>query len=219
MRKLGILLPLLAGFAAAPAYAQEERAITARAELRAGYDEVRGELTVQNSAFTNDFGVSNVALGVEVGVDGRISDGLQVGAYAGIDFSKVDDCVDQPFETIVAGRGDRVCMDADTNLTAGLRAGVPMGDGGLIYVKGGYSRGKFKGSYNRTATTQIFSDSDTVGGYHLGAGIELGLASNVYLKAEYVHHRYSDAFKDALTGTDKLDPHRHQLMAGVGFRF
>jgi outer membrane immunogenic protein len=230
MRKLWIILPLLAGFAAAPAYAQD-LGLTARAEVRLGYDEARGNLTVANEALTQDFGVSGVGYGVELGADARITESILVGAYAGMDFSKADDCVDTPFFTSNSSRRDQVCLDAGRNFTAGLRLGVPMADGGLIYAKGGYSRGKFQGSYSSATTAtdplvERFSDSDTVAGYHLGGGFELNFGRNFYGKAEYVHTRYKNAFKDALTATgtgatsvNQYDPHRHQLMAGFGIRF
>jgi outer membrane immunogenic protein len=232
MRKLGIIVPLLAGFAAVPAYAQD-LGVTARAEVRLGYDEARAGIRAGNENFNGDFGVKGVGYGVEAGVDARITESILVGAYAGADFSKADDCVDRPFEVFASTRRDIVCLDAGTNLTVGLRAGLPMADGGLIYAKGGYSRGKFQGSYSSAPATpanapivERFSDSDTVGGYHVGGGFELSFGGGFYGKAEYVHTRYKDAFKEAIaaTGTgstsiNELDPDRHQLMAGFGIRF
>ena len=240
MRKFGIFLPLLGAFVATPALAQD-LGISGRAELRAGFDNPRADLTVQNESFTNDFGVRGLLIGGEVGVDARISSGILVGAYAGIETSKADDCVDKPFFAITSSRNDRVCLDAGRNLSLGLRAGVPVGDSGLIYVKGGISRGKFQGSYTNTplpttatpnpVAQQIFSGSDTVSGHHFGAGFELNFGSNFYGKGEYVYHRYDNAFVAAIqagrngvplppnVGPDVVDPSRHQLVVGIGFRF
>ena len=184
MRKLAIFLPLLAGFAAVPAYSQS-LGVTGRAEIRGGYDEVRADLTVQNSIFNDDFGVSNFMLGAEAGVDVRFSS-IVVGGYVGIDVSKVDDCVENPFSRRQAARRDVACIDAGRNLYAGGRVGLaigdgtlPIGQGGLIYAKGGVSRGKFAGSYTATTVTAgqrtglLFSGRDTVSGYHFGGGFEL----------------------------------------------
>jgi outer membrane immunogenic protein len=239
MRKLAIFLPLLAGLAAAPAFAQD--GITFRAEGRVGYDEPRAELTVQNSVFNDDFGVHGVMFGAEAGVDARFSN-IVIGGYAGVDISKADDCVENPFSRRSTTRVDTVCLDAGRNLYAGGRIGIaigdgtlPIGQGGLVYLKGGVSRGKFAGSYNVTSATAgqrtglLFSGSDTVGGIHFGGGFEVDVTPNVYVKGEYVQHRYNDAFKDLLNldladpnplrRTDRFEPKRHQLVFGVGFRF
>lgn len=233
MRKLGLLLPLLTGFAAAPAYAQD-LAVSARGEVRVGYDEVRADLTVQNSIFSDDFGVSDVMFGAEAGVDARITRGLLIGAYAGIDVSEVDDCKANPFSRRSDSRRDNVCLEAGNNLYAGGRLGFAMNETGLIYVKGGYSRAKFSGSYSVTQAGagqrvgEIFSGRDTVGGYHFGGGFELDVSPSVYIKGEYVQHRYKDAFTDLLntttstnplSQTDRFDPKRQQLVFGIGFRF
>lgn len=236
MRKLGLFLPLLAGVAAAPAYAQDaEPGLTFRVEARAGYDEVRANLRVQNSTFADDFGLSDVMFGAEAGLDANVSSGLLVGAYVGVDISQVDGCKDNPFSLRSSTRRDVVCVDAGRNLYAGGRVGIRVADSGVLYAKGGLTRGKFGGSYTVTAAAtgqrvgQLFSGNDTVGGYHFGGGFELGLASNIYVKGEYVQHRYKDAFTDLLntnaadpnplSRTDRFDPKRHQLLFGIGIRF
>lgn len=240
MRKLGIFLPLLAGFAATPAFAQDV-GVSFRAEARAGYDEVRSDLTVQNSVFSDDFGVGGLTYGAEAGVDARFS-GVVVGGYVGIDISEVDECVENPFFRRSNTREDTVCLDAGRNLYAGGRVGIaigegdlPMGKGGLVYAKGGLSRGKFAGSYTATTvapgqrTGELFSGRDTVSGYHFGGGFELDVTPNVYFKGEYVQHKYKDSFgsllnldmtdPNPLRRTDRFDSMRHQLVIGVGFRF
>jgi outer membrane immunogenic protein len=209
MNRVWVLLPLVAACTAAPAFAQ----VTGRAEVRVGYDEVRAEVTVFDEAFTERFGESDFIVGAEVGVDARVTDNILVGAYAGIDFSQVDGC-----DSDLIFEGDSACIDAGRGFTAGLRAGTPVGDSGLIYVKGGYSRAKLKGSYH-DGDDELFSDSDTTSGYHIGAGVELNVTSNVYVKGEYVHHRYKNIFEDSIPEPDGVDPTRHQLLFGVGVRF
>lgn len=240
MRKLAIFAPLLVGIVATPAVAQDVE-LTARVEGRVGYDEVRADITVQNSIFTEDFGVSGIMYGAEAGVDARISR-ILIGGYVGFDISKADDCVENPFSRRSSTRLDTVCLDAGRNLYAGGRIGIavgegdlPIGEGGRLYAKGGLSRGKFSGSYTvaRAAAGQrigeLFNGRDTVSGYHFGGGFELDVTRNVYIKGEYVQHRYKDTFRDLLNlnltdpnplrRTDRFDPKRHQLVFGVGFRF
>lgn len=223
MKKVWTILPIVAAFAAAPAFAQDS-GFTARAELRAGYDELRAELEIQDSARTGDANESAIGYGAEVGVDFRLTSTILVGAYVGLDLSNIDQC-SEVFPSVFAG--DEACIDAGRNFTAGLRAGLPLGDGNLIYVKAGYSNAKIKGSFatnGQDLNTQLFSASDTVGGYHLGAGFELGLnqlglGDGFYVKAEYVHTRYSDAFKSDLGQGESFNSTRHQVLGGVGIRF
>jgi outer membrane immunogenic protein len=234
MKKLGIFLPLLAVVAATPAAAQNV-GIAARVEGRVGYDEVRSDIRFQNSTFADDFGISDVNFGLEAGVDAHIFRGILVGGYVGIETSNVDGCVENPFFTRTTSRRDNVCVDAGRNVYAGGRLGIPVGGNGLIYAKGGVSRGRFEGSYAVTVAAAgqrvgpVFNGSDTVSGYHFGGGFELDVASNFYVKGEYVQHRYDDAFTDLLNTdtadpnplrrTDRFNPMRHQLVFGVGYRF
>ena len=219
MKKVWTILPVVAAFAAAPAFAQDA-GFSARAELRAGYDELRAEVEIDDSASTDTTGESGLGYGAEVGVDFRVASSVLVGAYAGLDLSEIDDCRD------VFG-GDEACIDAGRNITVGVRAGLPLGEGNLIYVKAGYSHAKIKASYAEDAEdldSQLFSETDTVSGYHLGAGFELGLnqlglSDGFYVKGEYVHTRYRDAFKSDLADGESFNPTRHQLLVGVGVRF
>ena len=219
MKRVLLLLPLMAGVAATPAYAQLA-GVTGRAEVRVGYDEVRSELQVEDDAFTVDFGVGDLAYGVEIGADAHVMNNLTVGAYAGVDFSQVDGCEEDLVDDAhVSDLGDIACVDAGRNIFLGLRLGIPTGDTGLIYGKLGWSNAKFQGSYVDRFGDLVFDESDTASGWHLGAGFQVPVAGPVYLKGEYVHHRYKHIFQDAIGEMDQVDPTRHQLMAGIGVQF
>lgn len=217
MRKAIKFLPVILAVAATPAYAQ---AISGRAELRVGYDQPRAEVTIDD--FESEiFGIGDLAFGAEVGVDATIGSGLLVGVYAGADFSNVDGCENNLFfsEDEVVDQ-DEACIDAGRSLYAGLRAGLTVADSGLFYVKGGYSNARLQASYvDPSAGGVSFEDSDTLSGYHLGAGFEVGLSRNIYVKGEYLHHWYKNAFGGTLDDTESVDFRRHQLMAGIGIRF
>ncbi len=223
MKKVWTILPAVAVFAAVPAYAQN-MGFSPRIELRAGHDELRAEVEIEDGAFTEDVSENGIGYGVEAGVDFQVTSTLLVGAYAGIDLSSIDDCSEAFTDVFDSAE---TCIKAGRNFTAGARAGLPLGDGGLIYVKGGYSNAKIEASFIDDTTdvdSQLFSDSETVAGYHLGAGFELGLGvlglgDNFYIKGEYVHTRYKNAFKSQFSDGESFDPTRHQLLAGFGIRF
>ena len=215
MKKIWTILPAVAAFGAAPALAQEAGA-GPRVELRVGHDEVHAELEIENSARRNEGSANGIGFGVEAGADFRVSQTFALGGYVGADFSDVNECDD------VFG-DDELCTKSGRNFTVGARAGLPVTEGGLIYIKGGLSRANFKATYVNDDGIEILDGNDTVRGYHLGAGFELGLGEaglgdNFYLKGEYVHTRYRNAFKELGQG-ESFNPTRHQIVVGAGVRF
>jgi opacity protein-like surface antigen len=213
MRKAILLLPLLLATASAtPAIAQ----VSARGELKIGYDEPRARVRPGLTIAPEEFGFGGLAAGAEAGVDVNIGNALIVGPYVGADFSGAKGCVHERFF-----EGDEICMKSNRNLYAGLRAGLVVTELGLVYVKGGLSRGRFGVTFDDgdPNTDFDFSSRDTISGHHFGGGVEVNVSSNVYLKGEYIYTKYKDGFRDVLGGVDQVfHPSRHQLMAGVGFR-
>mgnify|MGYP002777007438 FL=1 len=214
------VLPLFATLAvAAPAQAQdaaEVSPVTVRGELNFGYDELRARYRFNNFAQSSRFGVSSITAGAEAGVDVNVAN-LSLGGYGGINISQIESC-----NSSVLVTDDDFCFDASRSVRAGLRGGLRVGDGGMIYVKGGVSRAKIEASYTRPTTVTTlpglrFSDSDTLRGYHVGAGAELGLGGGAYAKGEYIYESYNSAF-NVPTG-DRVKPTRQQILFGVGFRF
>ncbi len=74
---------------------------------------------------------------------------------------------------------------------------MPLGERSLIYVKGGYSNGKFDALYDSDVTDNddeepgaILDFSEKQGGFHLGGGAEVGLTDSLYVKLEYVYTDY-----------------------------
>src|SRR3546814_20384602 len=91
----------------------------------------------------------------------------------------------------------------------------------LIYAKGGYTN-------PRLYLIAGDEDSETgehfnLDGYRLGAGVEQKVGSNAYAKVEYRYSNYGDARLEFANGgnTDNfsVDTDRHQVVAGVGWRF
>ena len=96
---------------------------------------------------------------------------------------------------------------------------------------GGYSNGKFDATYDADVTDNddeepgaILDFSEKQGGFHLGAGAEVGLTEALYVKLEYVYTDYgsrSYRLEDMAAGDPGLDASsdRHQVVAGIGLRF
>lgn len=222
----------VAGVLAVPAYAQDLSGF--RVEARGGWERVGADASIPNpdddedvdgdeflNGSANDSGLT---YGVEAGYDAQIGKSLVLGAYLGADFSDADICG----ELI---EDDLACTGQGRTFTAGVRAGVPIRETALIYVKGGYSNGKLTGSYDFDVTDNddttpgpIAEFDSTMDGFHVGGGFELGVTENAYIKLEYVYTDYGN--KSWLLGDDadedptlKVGSDRHQVLFGVGMRF
>lgn len=216
MRKTIAILPLLVGVVATPAYAQDI-GTGARAEIRAGYDEINVGVEFDGGVMSEQAAESNLAFGAEVGFDARVGEGLVAGIYGGVDFTRVDGCgelfgrEDEQFE-------DRFCVQGGRNIYLGGRLGIPTGDGGLIYAKAGFSNADFTAEYSDFAASS-FEATNNAGGWHVGAGFELPVVRNIYVKGEYVHTSYGELFGSEFGAENSIRANRHQIMGGVGMRF
>ncbi len=215
MKKIALILPFAAAFAATPAYAQGI-SISPRVELKVGYDSFAGDVRLDDSAQIERDSKAAIGVGIEAGVDANISEGVLVGVYGGHDFPRIDKCGQELFLTT-----DEFCIRNKSNWTLGARVGARMGDGGVVYVKGGHSITKVRLSYdaNPAVAGEVFNESDKTSGWHVGGGIEVPLSGGVYFKGEYVYTRYKKVLEDALAATDSIKPTRHQVLGGIGIRF
>lgn len=194
-----------------PAFAQDVGGL--RVEGRVGWDNVEVGLKptagVPGGPFSED--ASTISYGAEVGYDLTFG-GAVLGAYGGVDFAQAEAC------GAVLG-DDRACLEAERNITVGARAGFAVTPQALLYAKGGYSNGRVSARYeNFREIFGEFEDSGSRSGYHLGAGGELDLG-RFYVKAEYVHTRYSEFELGALGASATGSVNRNQVLAGVGLRF
>jgi outer membrane immunogenic protein len=101
----------------------------------------------------------------------------------------------------VKERDAGVTLKAGRDLYAGARLGYVVVPSTLLYVKGGYTNARF------TAEAAGVKASETLDGFRLGAGVERSFFGNAYGKVEY---RYSNYSQDIV---------RHQVLAGIGYRF
>lgn len=113
-------------------------------------------------------------------------------------------------------------VSAGRDLYFGARIGAKVGPDAMIYAKGGYTNAKFNIRAS-DGVTELNQDFDT-DGYRIGAGAEYALSQNAFVKLEYRYSNYSEGevdFDGELSDSERfdIDLDRHQIMAGVGFRF
>lgn len=183
-----------------------------------GYDVSTAGSSVDNDANEDDDqSIDGFGYGVQLGYDIDVG-GFVLGAEAEYSDSTAEvevasgDVENFGFGNVETGR----------DLYFGARLGAKVGDNAMIYAKGGYTNAK----YNIRAsdgTTEFNQDLDT-DGYRIGAGAEYALGRNAFVKLEYRYSNYSDAeidFEGDAEDTPEfdIDTDRHQVMAGVGFRF
>jgi outer membrane immunogenic protein len=227
-----LIAAAVAGLMVAPAHAQDLSGF--RVEGRLGWEQVGTKATLPNPDEDEDEDgdeflavsdeSSDPSFGIELGYDARIGSSFVLGGYLGADLSDTEMC-GEPIED------DLACTSLERTFTVGARAGVAIGETSLIYVKGGYSNGRFEALYDADVTD---NDDDEPGviedfagsedGYHIGGGVELGLTQSLYAKLEYVYTDYgSRAYRfedmDADEPGLKASSDRHQVIAGIGLRF
>ncbi len=121
------------------------------------------------------------------------------GVEGEVDGSTAKECAD-------VSTTERVCVKSGRDLYAGVRAGYVVGNKALLYVKGGYANGRIVATDTISGTTtKIGQNSD---GWRVGTGVELNVAKNMLVRAEYRYTNYSDS-----------DVARHQGLIGFGVKF
>jgi outer membrane immunogenic protein len=186
-----------------------------RAEVRGGFDRTTVDLSYDDGvdSLSGDDHKDGFNLGAEVGYDALVGKGVVAGAYAGVEFATTKTCSE------VFGN-DKACLKLGRNFTLGARLGANVSPSTLIYVKGGYSNGQLKAKYtNFDDSTLNASDHANRGGFHFGAGAEVLVGSNGYVRAEYVRTNYNDYDYSDSDFAAGIDTHRDQVLLGFGMRF
>lgn len=186
-----------------------------RAELRGGWDKTTldGSYDDGSDRYSEDASKSGFNIGAEIGYDALVSPTMTAGVYAGIESATTKEC------SAVFGN-DEACLRLGRNFTAGARLGAKVGTSVLLYVKGGYSNGQLRATYeNADDSTLNFSDHANRGGYHLGLGGEFAVGPNGYVGAEYVRTNYSGYTYSDPDFTAGVDGHRDEAVLRAGIRF
>lgn len=211
MRKY-ILAALLAGTIAAPAFAQDAGPFSGlRVEGIIGYDTLSADEDEPDEGDRDT--LTGVAYGIAAGFDFDLGT-----TVAGIEAEYTDSSGRQ---SITEG-GETASLKTGRDAYIGGRVGFRAGPSTLIYGKAGYSNLKLKAAFTDGAQTLSFKGETD--GFRLGAGVEQLFGPNAYGKLEYRYSNYG-GLKGSVAGVDledldaDFDLRRHQLVAGIGFRF
>ena len=222
MKKISALL--VAGSVLAistPAMAQDltEGTFTGpRVEALVGFDTTRaGSSTDDDVNEDNDQSIDGLGYGAAIGYDFNAG-GVVIGAEAELTDSTAETEFDgSDFEGFGLGN-----VETGRDIYVGARVGFLVGDQAMIYAKGGYTNARYNvaSSFNGDEYRAKI-DTD---GFRVGAGVEYAFGTNTYGKLEYRYSNYSDAELDFEgdapdVSLGEVDLDRHQVMAGVGFRF
>jgi outer membrane immunogenic protein len=192
MASTGLASPLFARDAEAGA----EVATGLRVEAVGGFENT----TFFTNVFDDDEDEGFV-YGLGVGYDlaaGRLRFGIEAEASD----STARDCFD--FDLT------HICVKAGRDLYVGARAGAMVGSNLLLYAKAGYTNILQTATFDGPiADFPPQTDRRKFDGLRLGAGAELAVGRNMFVKAEYRFSNY-----EALDSFDK-----HQGVVGVGIRF
>lgn len=166
-----------------------------------------------------DQSIEGLVYGAAIGYDMDMGN-VVVGAEAELTDSTADRDNEPAFNTQPFGISD---VAAGRDIYLGGRLGVKATPNTLVYVKGGYTAARYNYTGNDgTADLRTNIDLD---GWRAGAGIEQKIGTNAFAKVEYRYSNYSkgeiDFEADNVNDSDRfgVDLDRHQVMAGVGWRF
>lgn len=184
---------------ASPALAQDGPFSGARIEALGGYDNLKG------GGDGDSEGRDGFTYGALIGYDLQ-----RGGAVFGVEGEVTDSTTSWRSNNEFAA-GDRFRLDAGRDLYVGGRVGAVISPQALIYAKAGYTNARVESRY--TLGTTELSDKANLDGFRVGAGLEYNISPSAFVKGEYRYSHYSK-----LDDFD-IDTDRHQLMAGLGFRF
>ena len=190
-----------------------------RLEALGGYDVSKAGSSEDDDVNEgNDESIEGIVYGIGAGYDFNAG-GVVLGVEAELTDSTADvEFDDGDFE--VFGLGD---VSTGRDIYVGARVGALATPSTLIYAKGGYTNARY--NINGSFDGEDYNSSLDTDGYRVGAGVEQTFGTNTYAKLEYRYSNYSDAeidFEDnEIPDVDlgEIDTDRHQIVAGVGFRF
>lgn len=104
--------------------------------------------------------------------------------------------------------GDSARIGYGRDLYAGVRIGGEVAPNMMVYAKGGYTNAKVEGRYDDGV--DVFTDSEKLEGYRLGAGVETN-TNGLLGRLEYRYSSYGEFQGNEVE--------RHQVALILGYRF
>jgi outer membrane immunogenic protein len=216
--RFAILLAAGAAVTAMPAMAQDSDFSGPWVAGVAGYDRNQAGSSQDDGVNADlDQNAEGLIYGVQLGYDADMGS-MVVGAEAELTDSTADSTYGNAYTNFGLGT-----VDAGRDIYVGGRIGFKATPSTLIYGKGGYSFGRF--NFIGTDGTTSYNENLDANGWRVGAGVEQKLGSNAFAKVEYRYTNYSrgeiDFEATGVADSDRfdIDTDRHQVMAGVGWRF
>ncbi|HWK41430.1 MAG TPA: outer membrane beta-barrel protein [Croceibacterium sp.] len=216
--RFAILLAAGAAVIAVPAMAQDTEFSGPWIAGVAGYDRNQAGSSQDDGVNVDlDQNSEGLLYGVGIGYDADMGS-MVVGAEAELTDSTADSSYSDPYTNFGLGT-----VDAGRDIYVGGRVGFKATPTTLVYGKGGYSFGRY--NFIGTDGTTNYDENLDVNGWRVGAGVEQKFGSNAFAKIEYRYTNYSrgeiDFEADGVADSDRfdIDTDRHQVMAGVGWRF
>ena len=201
MKKVFALAAVAAGFAAAPAMAQDN---TAPGGLYVGAIGGYEGIDVESSDGSVSADADSAVYGINAGYDISLGSAF-VGVEGELSKSGGSTTFPDDFD------GARDGLDADGQYYIGARAGVALTPGIAAYGKVGYTALDTKAF---TSSGSLDELDDNAGGLRFGGGLQVQLPGPFEGRVEYRRSNY----KDVVDGTYG-DATTNQVVAGVGVRF
>ena len=220
--KKGLALIAAAASAAAfatPAFAQDSEFSGPWVAGVAGYDINKAGSTVDADNSEVDETAKGVTYGGQIGYDIDMGS-FVIGGEAELTDSTTDVDLGPDFDNEDFGLGN---VNAGRDIYVGARAGFKATPSTLVYAKGGYTNARY--NFVGSDGEIDYRDSLDTDGWRVGAGVEQKMGSNAFVKLEYRYSNYSrgeiDFEAEDIPDTDRfdIDTDRHQVLAGVGYRF
>ena len=201
MKKVFALAAVAAGFAAAPAMAQDN---TAPGGLYVGAIGGYEGIDVESSDGSVSADADSAVYGINAGYDISLGSAF-VGVEGELSKSGGSTTFPDDFD------GARDGLDADGQYYIGARAGVALTPGIAAYGKVGYTALDTKAF---TSSGSLDELDDNAGGLRFGGGLQVQLPGPFEGRVEYRRSNYKDVV-DGTYGNATTD----QVVAGVGVRF
>ena len=202
MKKIYAVAMVALSTSAVPALAQSGPAAPAgpRVEALAGYDHVVGT-TGDGESDSQDGFVYGARLGYDMPLGQTVS--------LGVDAEWTDSTAKTKYDFGYDGLPGRGRVGASRDLYAGARITGALSDSFNLYGTAGYTNLRLQNRFEYANGDPDLREHANLDGFRLGVGGQFNISPNAYALTEYRYSNYGG-------GNDNS---RHQVLAGVGYRF